>query len=143
MYGKPVNTPESFNEAVDYAVQQLEGVDFNMIVFRGFSGAVIAPTVAAKLGKMWALVRKPGDSAHSSRRVEGIVRGKYVIVDDFIDSGNTIRETVKAVGQQVVPAEPAKCVGVVLYDPEWWGKVRVRLRDVFEEKIGIGILNKD
>jgi hypothetical protein len=64
---------------------------FDSIAFRGMSGALIGPVVAMALNKNIIMVRKK-DGNHSYMPVEGYIATKsYVIVDDFIDSGATIK----------------------------------------------------
>lgn len=46
-------------------------VKFDTVVFTGISGAMIAPSVADKLGKHIICVRKGGDGTHSYHNVEG------------------------------------------------------------------------
>jgi adenine/guanine phosphoribosyltransferase-like PRPP-binding protein len=112
MYNTKFHDPAVFADLVERAVKTLQGVKFDTIVFRGFSGAVVGPVVALQLGKPWALVRKVGDNAHSSRVVEGDVSGDYVIIDDFIDSGETIRKIVSE-------CRDGRCVGAYFYDQAW------------------------
>lgn len=90
----------------------LKRYEFDAIAFRGMSGAMIAPPVAALMGKTLILVRKPGESTHSSDTVEGDVRyiKRYVILDDFVATGNTAREIQRAI-QQYNPK--AVCLGVL------------------------------
>ena len=92
--------------------------------------------MALRLGKAWALVRKAGDNAHSSRRVEGRVDGDYIIIDDFIDSGETVREIVYA-------CDDGQCVGAYFYDYRWSNaRNDPNLRAGLKDRIGgIKILN--
>jgi hypothetical protein len=138
MYGAPFNSPEQFENVVGYAADCLKEVEFETLVFRGFSGAVVGPAVALKLKKRWALVRKPDDSAHSGRRLEGVVHGKYVVIDDFIDTGATIRAIVEAIN--ITCDTIAECVGVVLYEQTWCYRQN-DLREYWEGKVGVHILN--
>ena len=108
MYVSQLHDPDIFADIVEKAVQCLQNIAFDTIVFRGFSGAVVGPTVALRLGIPWVLVRKTGDNTHSSRMIEGNVTGDYIIIDDFIDTGDTIDKIINACG--------SKCVGVYLYD---------------------------
>jgi adenine/guanine phosphoribosyltransferase-like PRPP-binding protein len=139
MYGAPFNSPDQFEQVINYAAYCLKDVDFETLVFRGFSGAVVGPAVALKLKKRWVLVRKPDDNAHSGRRLEGMVQGKYVIIDDFIDSGATIKAIVEAIN--VTCHGIVECVGVVLYEQAWCHRQNDR-REFWESKVGgVHILN--
>lgn len=84
--------PAKLEVQVDLCIRalspQLE--KFDSIAFSGMSGALIAPPVAMALGKELIMVRKEGQSTHSSRIVEGnYASRKYIIVDDFRASGAT------------------------------------------------------
>lgn len=70
---------------------------FDSIAFRGASGALVAPAVAAKLGKHLLLVRK-GEGSHSYHQVEGnVATEKYIIIDDIVASGETVEAIVNAI----------------------------------------------
>lgn len=98
-------------------------IEFDTIAFRGMSGALIAPTVAMELGKELLMVRKKQAEAHSSYMVEGnIESNKYIIIDDLIASGATIRNTVFTLDEEKASQEAhgyfvgeMKCVGIILY----------------------------
>ncbi len=154
MYGSQINNPVIFQSVVNFATNSLKDIVFDTLVFRGFSGALVGPTVALQLNKAWALVRKPGDTAHSNRRVEGFAQGKYVIIDDFIDTGETIRSILEAVAEsyttpdifngmspEALEQPKPECVGVVLYEEHWVDKTFDDQR-WFEGKIrGLKVLN--
>lgn len=138
MYRIRFNAPGKFQEVVDFAVESMKSLDFDVVVFRGFSGAIIGAPVALQLKKDWALVRKPNDASHTSNRIEGSVWGRYVIVDDFIDSGKTMRailETVKEYGSTL-----AECLGCILYD-QGWLESHSCSREFYETNAGMKILN--
>lgn len=87
--------------------------EFDAIAFRGMSGAMIAPMLAAKLKKNLLMVRKPDQQAHSSRAVEGILAPqRYVIVDDLISSGRTIDSIVEEIKNF---SNGSQCIGIALY----------------------------
>jgi orotate phosphoribosyltransferase len=87
---------------------------FSTIVFRGMSGALIAPIVAYKLHKQLAIVRKQGDGSHSGARLEGHVNFKhYIIIDDFIRSGSTIA-TILSTVQELNP-HAVQCMAIFCY----------------------------
>jgi adenine/guanine phosphoribosyltransferase-like PRPP-binding protein len=86
---------------------------FDAIAFRGNSGAAIAYPLSFKLQIPLICVRK--GPSHSPFKVEGCSNAKtYVIVDDFIESGNTIKRIRKAINTDY-RSEP-KLVGILLYD---------------------------
>lgn len=89
---------------------------FDAIAFRGMSGALVAPAVAARLKKNLLMVRKATDSNHSSLSVEGFngAPQRYVIIDDFIFTGATVREIQRTIGQMKHGAGH-KLIGMVCY----------------------------
>ena len=104
------------NTIIREALDVLSKVDFDSIVVRGHSGMLIAPIIAHLLNKPIAFVRKKNESTHSSMSIEGIVLDKYIIIDDFIDTGATIKEidiTTRRVHSK------AQLVGVYLYLQRW------------------------
>ena len=138
MYYNKFNQPDDFAMIVEHAVNTLKdvlsrGIQFDTVVFRGFSGALVGPTVALQLGKYWALVRKKGDNSHSLNPIEGQVYGNYVIIDDFTDTGHTVKEILGA-------CRDGTCVGAYFYDTKWFEGVKNNV-DYLEERIGIPILN--
>lgn len=82
--GDLIDTAEVF-------LRELRG-QFDALVFRGMSGALVAPELATRLQCGLFFVRK-GESCHGSA-VEGSTTTpgmRVVYVDDFIASGDTIR----------------------------------------------------
>lgn len=104
--------PDLFCRSLDLAGRLLATIidQFDSIAFRGMSGAVIAGALAVRLKKPLILVRKPYDVTHSCFQVEGnkAVR-RYLIVDDFICSGETVGAIKKAIESF---APEAECIGV-------------------------------
>lgn len=105
------------------------GVKFDAIVFRGMSGALVAPSVADKMKKPLVVCRK-SDNHHSSYTVEYTERWfeNYIVIDDLISSGVTLLTILKMIddewdnrnddeqkwgkGKKIVRP---KCVGIFLY----------------------------
>lgn len=91
---------------------------WDAIAFRGTSGSAAAFPLAAIHGWPLVHVRKPGASAHNSDS-EGIVGvSRFLIVDDFISSGDTIRRIVHDLRKKensLLWPDP-KIVGIVLFD---------------------------
>lgn len=107
---------DSRDKAIEYVVGRLESESFDVVACRGVSGATMAAVVAYKLHKDLCIVRKPNDGSHSSYTVEGPT-GRYVIVDDFISTGATVKEIVK----QITRVDPhAECLGVICYGKHYW-----------------------
>lgn len=83
------------------------------LVFRGLSGALIVPLLAYKLKYPLLTVRK-NENSHTSNIVEGNISfTKYVIVDDFICTGETIEQIQKNVYRN---NNKATLDGIVLYN---------------------------
>lgn len=97
------------------------------VAFTGVSGSLIGPPVADRLRLPMIVVRKLGASTHSNggngpRRVEGCYTApSYVVVDDFVETGNTIRTIRHEIRQWWEalhyrvdrPATPPRFLGVV------------------------------
>jgi hypothetical protein len=79
------------------ARRDLAGVEFDTLVGRGLSGALVIPRLADALGVKWLLVRKPEDGSHSGKKAEGELGRKWLFVDDLICTGSTLREVHAAV----------------------------------------------
>lgn len=102
--------------ALETATQRLEGVDFDTIAFTGMSGCLFAPILAYTMKKEIACVRKSSMGTHSDCIVEGFYNTKkYIIVDDFIASGDTIKRIIL---KMLKHARDARCVGVYCYYKE-------------------------
>lgn len=89
--------------------------DFDYIAFSGISGALIAPIIAYQLQKNMIVVRKER-SLHSELDVEGIEKNstaRYLVIDDFIDSGITILRILKKISRM---SKKSSMVGVYLYN---------------------------
>jgi adenine/guanine phosphoribosyltransferase-like PRPP-binding protein len=90
---------------------------FDAIAFRGMSGASVCYPVSYLTGLPLFNVRKLDVSGHSGWFVEGPARGdleRYVIVDDLIASGATMREIIFRMGEHAHLSTEA-CAGIVLY----------------------------
>lgn len=63
---------------------------FDTLVGTGFSGGLIIPALALRLGKTFVLVRKESDdSHHGGGRLLGELGKTWIFVDDFVGSGHT------------------------------------------------------
>lgn len=94
-------------------------IDFDTVVFRGMSGCLMGPSIADALEKPFLVIRKENDGSHSSSLLEGHAEvKKFIIIDDLIDSGRTIRTilaNVKDGGKCEAGFPNAVCVGIFLY----------------------------
>ena len=105
---RPVNRTEIINRTIKY----LKGIKFNSVVVSGASGLAIGPIIAYKLRKNLVIIRKPKEKTHSDDMVEGQLGKSYIIIDDFIDTGATIRRILRTIAKD---GQWAKCVGVYTY----------------------------
>jgi hypothetical protein len=86
---------EILPQVVDILVERISKskIDFDAIAFSGMSGCLVGPLVAVALRKQMIFVRR-GAKCHSDFTCEGYLRGPrchYLIVDDLICSGETVR----------------------------------------------------
>lgn len=88
-------TPEFM---ISKATKVLDGIEFDTMIGTGLSGTLVVPLIARAMGKAFAIVRKPNDSSHRERAVEGYVGERWIFVDDFVSSGDTlnrVKEEIK------------------------------------------------
>jgi hypothetical protein len=93
-----VYDPKEFSRTVDETLEMMRehAADFDAIAFRGSSGAALAFIAAHQLDRPLIHIRK--DKGHYGSRMEGFLGAtKIAIVDDFVASGDTIREIVSEV----------------------------------------------
>ena len=65
--------------------------EFTSILCTGQSGIVPSAVVATVKGKGLCILRKENEESHSKMGAEGNLSDKYIIIDDFTDSGATLR----------------------------------------------------
>lgn len=113
------------------AVEYLKTIEFDAIAFSGMSGALSAIPIAYKLNKPLILVRKKSDTPktrHSNCEVEGCNNARtYIIIDDFISSGATVKYILKQMWK-FTPS--AKCLGVVELNSFGRGAGHCKLTDI-------------
>jgi len=89
---------------VNEAVNRLKKVEFDYLAVRGCSGLIMGGLLSHLLDKEVIIVRKEGEQSHafSPVSVPSNLRenGKYIILDDFVASGNTLKEIVKVVSDR-------------------------------------------
>jgi orotate phosphoribosyltransferase-like protein len=116
---------KAFNDREKYinvAIEKLKfyNVQFDVIVCTGCSGIVFASVLAYVMGKELVIVRKGSDRSHSNRKVEGSVKsehfGKWIFVDDLVDSGKTRKRVKKAIKAWAGEEALKNYVGDYLYD---------------------------
>ena len=116
---------------------------FDSIVCCGTSGLLVAPQIAEILDKHIVVVRKGiwtegfEQKCYSDFVVEGVVPNRYIIVDDFICTGNTVRYIMDSISED---SPSSRCYGVYCYMGE---ECNYRgLPDELEADLGIKYLNE-
>ena len=109
-------TPDKFRRILNKLARNIRNanITFDSIAFRGMSGTLVAPTIAFRLKKNPVLIRKECDGSHSGRSIEAnseVV--DYIIIDDLIESGTTIKRIVEAMDERGIT--PDHCKGIFLY----------------------------
>ncbi len=91
-----------FAKLINKATKQLKAFrqkhPFDAIAFTGTSGAALAYPLSLRLKVPLICVRNPLIKNHSNHMVEGCYSAKrYIIIDDLIDVGNTIKRIVDGI----------------------------------------------
>jgi adenine/guanine phosphoribosyltransferase-like PRPP-binding protein len=107
-------------EVVEDTCAVLRKHTFDAIAVSGFSGTTVGSAVAHCLDKALIIVRKGRDyeqSHASDYPVEGMRGGRYVVVDDFISGGETMRRILREITKFSPTSE---LVGAYLWaTPKW------------------------
>lgn len=90
-------------------------LDFDSIACSGFSGAMIVPQIAELMNKNIILVRKTVEKTYSEFVIEGVAPSRYIIVDDLICSGSTVKHIIRSIKDE---HPRAICMGVYTYMKE-------------------------
>jgi len=104
------------NKIIINAYSYLNKLDlyYDSIACCGTSGLVVVPQIAELLNKNIIVVRKKKDG-YSDFMVEGAATNLYIIIDDLICSGGTVKHIIKNIRRET---PRSKCVGVYCYMPE-------------------------
>lgn len=114
---RPILKPGGLAEIVKKVETVLQSIEFDAIAFTGLSGAVLSSIIAMRMNKLLYCVRKEHESRHSGQVVEGPSTGlRYVIIDDLICTGTTIRRIIKLVSEHTI--DTAQLVAIYLYRDE-------------------------
>jgi adenine/guanine phosphoribosyltransferase-like PRPP-binding protein len=104
------------NKIIIKAVCDLRKIEhtFDSIACCGVSGMMVVPQIAELLNKHIVVVRKGGERCYSEFRTEGVAPFQYIILDDLICSGSTVKHI-----KRVLKNEYARsiCKGVYCYLP--------------------------
>lgn len=88
--------------------------EIDTLVGTGVSGALVVPYIGRVLDVHWALVRKPTEGSHSPNLVEGTVGECWVLVDDLIDTGATLKRVEEAIRLELY-GWTTRCAGAIMY----------------------------
>ena len=126
------------NQAIIKAVCSLRKISnqFDSIACCGVSGLMVVPQIAEILDKHICIIRKP-EQSYSNFIVEGVMPFRYIIVDDLICSGNTVKYIKNSIYEE---CPKAKCVGVYCYMPEECAYTE-KTSKMFEREFGTILLN--
>ena len=104
------------NKIIIKAVCDLRKIkdEFDTIACCGVSGLMVVPQIAELLDKHILVVRK-NEKCYSEFRMEGVAPFRYVVVDDLICSGGTVKRIKNTIKDDFARA---RCVGVYCYLPE-------------------------
>jgi adenine/guanine phosphoribosyltransferase-like PRPP-binding protein len=87
---------------------------FDSIACCGVSGLMVVPQIAELLNKNIVVVRK-GEPCYSEFRTEGAAPFRYVILDDLICSGSTVKHIKKVIKDEYTRSY---CIGIYCYLPK-------------------------
>jgi hypothetical protein len=122
----PAKYPKLVRQVKQRVTELKVALKFDAIAFRGNSGAALAYPVCAALKLPMICVRK-GESSHGQpvEAATNVAIRKYLIVDDLISTGDTIRAIVDAITKAGTPSIPGgysawqgplpKCAGILLW----------------------------
>lgn len=122
-YHDTVFSPKELKKTVNRTVRKLlklkKKIKFDAIAFRGVSGSGVAFPVSMLMGMPVIYVRKDKEKTHGEKieATEHVVK-RYIVIDDFISSGDTVREIVAKIDRIIPRMDEPKpvCVGIFLYD---------------------------
>jgi len=98
---------------------------------------MVVPQIAELLNKNIILVRKKHEKCYSDFAIEGVKPFRYIIVDDLICSGNTVRHIKRNILSEY---ERSKCIGLYCYMPKECAYT-IDTCKIFERDFGMPLLN--
>lgn len=129
------------NKIIIKAVCDLRKIsgEFDTIACCGVSGLMVVPQIAELLNKHILIIRKNEEKRYSEFRSEGVAPLKYVVVDDLVCSGATVKHIKKIIHEEY---SRAKCLGVYCYLPnETAYKPNNEGSKLCQKDLGIPLLN--
>ena len=121
-YLHPVLSVGARKSIINFVTNSLNSIkDYDVILVSGASGLLVGPIVSHLLEKPIGIIRKNQDKEprHSWREYEGLEHyWKYVVVDDLIDSGETLKRIVDVAHYR---NPNSVCAGLVMYNQSRFG----------------------
>ncbi len=130
---------KSRNKIIIKAVCDLRKItnDFDTIACSGISGLMVVPQIAEILDKNILVIRKD-ERRYSEFLMEGAAPYRYIIVDDLVCSGRTVRYIKNTIYED---NPRARCVGVYCYIPDECAYVGDEGVKLFHRDFGTTLLN--
>ncbi len=105
---------EDIDRIIKAAKIKLSSLDYDTFVSCGLSGNLMAPHIAKALKKNICVIRKEKEQCHDFSLIVGYKPKKYVIVDDFISLGGTVKYILNIL-DNILPRP--ECIAIFLYSP--------------------------
>lgn len=127
------------NKIIIKAVCDLRKISdqFDSIACCGTSGLMVVPQVAELLNKNIILIRKKNEKCYSNFTIEGVKPFRYIILDDLICSGNTVRHIRRTIENEY---SKTKCIGLYCYMPQECA-YKMDTLNLFQRDFGMPLLN--
>lgn len=127
------------NKIIIKAVCDLRKISdqFDSIACCGVSGLMVVPQIAELLNKNIVLIRKQNEKCYSDFAIEGVKPFRYIILDDLICSGNTVRHIKRSIEDEHARTQ---CLGLYCYMPQECAYTKDTIK-LFERDFGITLLN--
>jgi adenine/guanine phosphoribosyltransferase-like PRPP-binding protein len=130
-YSRKQYDPVLLRDTARNVAQRLPGLmqetGATCVAVTGKSGMALAFATLMLIDFNLVVVRKRGENAHGSpvEGRDGVHLHKYLILDDFVSSGRTVREIVALLTERALRSNSAalECVGVVEYLTEPHGSL--------------------
>lgn len=119
-----LKNPRETIDVICHAIKDPKFSPVEFIVGTGISGTLVLLPVSMKSGIPYGAIRKEIDAktehdeggSHSHNEIETYETRKtcrYIIIDDFIESGNTIQRIKKVMTKEW---SDSHCAGIILYE---------------------------
>lgn len=98
-------------------------IKYDSIACRGMSGLIVAAPLSCIENKPITIIRKElksvgGEAQHHDYiRPAGFIGRSYIIIDDFIGTGDTIRAIVRQINN-AFPQPKVECKAIILYSQD-------------------------